>query len=128
MIWRPWLIATPVDSTIPDEIVAAMLAAGHWVTEPEPTNLLVIKVSDPEALTYLRMKLAGVVLGDFDEFIGTDEFVIEEANRSECERRIRDWPQSTAGWTRLVQIGVGDDDAQRNLMSRYDQYRHAGTC
>ncbi|PTT04987.1 MULTISPECIES: hypothetical protein [unclassified Caulobacter] len=125
MIWRPWLIAAPVTSTIPDEIVAAMLAAGHWVTEPEPTNLLVIKVADPEALTHLHTKLAGVVLSDFDEFVGTDEFVVTEADRPECERHIADRPPSIVSWKRLTQIGVGDDNARRDLMSRYEHYRQA---
>lgn len=128
MIWHPWAIAVPFDSTIPDEIVAAMLAAGHWVTDPEPTPFLVLSGAHPLALASLRTMFANAPLREADDLIDADEFLVEEADRAECERLLAQSPPTAVVWLRLIQISVGSDAARRELTSRYDQYRQAGMC
>lgn len=128
MIWRPWLLALPDDGIARNNIMSAMSAAGHWVTEPEPTNIIVLKIADPTALAVLRMKFVDEPLRELDDLLDDDELVVENAHRPECERLLVSTSSSTALWTALVFVAVGTETAQHELLSLYDQHRQAGMC
>lgn len=128
MIWRPWLIAVPEDGAMLSEMMATMVAAGHRITEPESTPLLVLKDAHPVALALLRTMFADAPLRELDDLMDADELLVEDADRADCERLLASNPPTSAVWLRLTRISVGSDAAQRDLLSRYEHYRQAGMC
>lgn len=128
MIWRPWLLALPEDRIALNSIMAAMLAAGHWVTGPEPTNIVVFKIADPTVRTMLRARFADEPLRELDELMDDDEFVVEDAHRLECEHLLEAAGSSTARFTPMMSIAVGTEAAEQELLSLYDQHRKVGMC
>lgn len=128
MIWRPWLLALPNDGIALNSIMAAMKAAGHWVTEPEPTNIVALKINDPTALAVLLSKFANEPLRELDDLMDDDEFVVEDVHRLECERLLGTAGSSTARWTPMMSIAVGTEMAEHELLGLYNQYRQVGMC
>ena len=128
MIWRPWLLALPDDGIARDNIMSAMSAAGHWVTEPEPTNIMVLKIADPAALAVLRRKFADEPLRELDELTDEDELLMEKAHRPECERLLGSASSSKARWTPLMCVAVGAEASEHELLSLYAQCRQARMC
>lgn len=128
MIWREWLLALPDDDIALNSIMSAMNAAGHWVTEPVPTNIVVLNVADPIPRALLRTKFADDPLRELDDLMDDDEFVVDDAHRLECERFLGAAGSSTARWTPMMSIAVGTEAAEHELLSLYDQHRQVGTC
>ena len=128
MIWRPWLLAFPDDAIALSSVMSAMNAAGHWVTEPEPTNIMVLKITNPTVRALLRMIFADEPLRELDDWMDDDEFVFEDTHRLECERLLAGTSSSTGHWARLMLVAVGTNTAERELLSLYDQNRQVGMC